>query len=609
MTAVLEQKPLISPDQLPTEQSGAIPAIGRVGLSGVVVSAGHFYRADEQFIGRTPEGEHRIIIGSGSQEGRTKKEVVGAGKDVELALHDSLERMRTLETVHTRSLAHIEMTDTAFASFTTLEHYNPKVAPSRETYPVPDYLEASLTDCGNGDHTYRNTVEEEGWQTELRTVLAHYLQNDKSGQQLVESLKIRSLSHLTPEQAVKLSAAFVQSVSRYTYEDIGLKDLSRADQSTTSELLREGIASRKDPNWKGNGVCRNVASNVKAVFEALKATQTELSMLNNTYAVYGGGKDGAGYADSRADGFSTSTGEGSGHAWNTFVTVDKDGSSVSTIIDATWALGEDAGSAIEHLDRTEVRAVGQLMQLFETSRVKTKAFVGLTDYVQRLIRSTSVNPRLSKSGREGVRENATTEYLKAAAQLPEMPEDYHLPEDILSIAYQLRGKLDPVEVATLFALDKASGGFEQDRVKVIIADYDGKRTVPIPGWRSAENLIFSDIELQNLALDAVGEQRVIELSEQSGAFRARQREVRPETLPLFNPSERPADAQELSHFASQNGVHDKDPKTIMRQLNNRLKKLAGDDAIYEAIVAGRSDYDLAKNFGTITKALRSKPKS
>lgn len=131
MTAVLEQKPLISPDQLPTEQSGAIPAIGRVGLSGVVVSAGHFYRADEQFIGRTPEGEHRIIIGSGSQEGRTKKEVVGAGKDVELALHDSLERMRTLETVHTRSLAHIEMTDTAFASFTTLEHYNPKVAPSR----------------------------------------------------------------------------------------------------------------------------------------------------------------------------------------------------------------------------------------------------------------------------------------------------------------------------------------------------------------------------------------------------------------------------------------------------------------------------------------------
>jgi hypothetical protein len=609
MIETLEQNPLANPNQLPVEQSGAVPAIGRIGLSGVEVSAGHFYGSDEQFIGKTPDGEHRIIIGSASEEGVTSKEVVGVGKDVELALHDSLEKMRTLETVRTRSLAHIEMTDSNFASFTTLEHYNPKVAPSRETYPVPDYLEATITDSENGNHTYRNTVEKDGWQTELRTVLADYLQNDSGGQQLVESLKIRSLSHLTPEQAVKLSAAFVQNVSRYTQEDVGQKDLSRADQSTTAELLREGIANRKDPNWKGNGVCRNVASNVKAVFEALKATQTELSMLNNTYVVYNAGADGAGYADSRADQFNTSFAERSGHAWNTFVTVDKEGSAVSTIIDATWALGKDAGSAIKHLDRTEVRAVGQLMQLFEKSEVKTEAFVGLTDYVQRLIRSTSVNRQLSESGREGIRENVTTEYLKAAAQLPEMPEDFNLPEAIVSSAYRSRGKLEHEEVATLFALDKASGGFEQERIKGVIAGYDSKRKVPIPGWMSAENLVFADDDLQALAYEAVGEQRVSQLSEQSGAFRARQREVRPETLPAFNASERSADAQELSHFASQSGIHDKDPKSIMRQFNNRLKKLAGDDAVYDAIVAGRNDYDLAKNFSGIVKALRNKPKS
>jgi hypothetical protein len=609
MIETLEQNPLANPNQLPVEQSGAVPAIGRIGLSGVEVSAGHFYGSDEQFIGKTPDGEHRIIIGSASEEGVTSKEVVGVGKDVELALHDSLEKMRTLETVRTRSLAHIEMTDSNFASFTTLEHYNPKVAPSRETYPVPDYLEATITDSENGNHTYRNTVEKDGWQTELRTVLADYLQNDSGGQQLVESLKIRSLSHLTPEQAVKLSAAFVQNVSRYTQEDVGQKDLSRADQSTTAELLREGIANRKDPNWKGNGVCRNVASNVKAVFEALKATQTELSMLNNTYVVYDAGADGAGYADSRADQFNTSFAERSGHAWNTFVTVDKEGSAVSTIIDATWALGKDAGSAIKHLDRTEVRAVGQLMQLFEKSEVKTEAFVGLTDYVQRLIRSTSVNRQLSESGREGIRENVTTEYLKAAAQLPEMPEDFNLPEAIVSSAYRSRGKLEHEEVATLFALDKASGGFEQERIKGVIAGYDSKRKVPIPGWKSAENLVFADDDLQALAYEAVGEQRVSQLSEQSGAFRARQREVRPETLPAFNASERSADAQELSHFASQSGIHDKDPKSIMRQFNNRLKKLAGDDAVYDAIVAGRNDYDLAKNFSGIVKALRNKPKS
>lgn len=609
MTETLEQNPLANPNQLPPERSATAPAIGNIGLSGVEVSAAHFYGSDEQFIGKTPDGEHRVIISSASEDGTTKKEAVGVGEDVEAALHDSLHKMRTLETVRTRSLAHIEMTDTAFASFTSLEHYNPKVAPSRETYPVPDYLEAMLTDSGNGNHAYNNTVEKEGWQTELRTVLADYLQNDTGGQQLVESLKIRSLSRLTPEQAVKLSAAFVQNVSRYTKEDVGSKDLTRADQSTSAELLREGIANRKDPNWKGNGVCRNVASNVKAVFEALKATQTELSMLNNTYAVYGAGTDGAGYADSREDGFTTKLGDRSGHAWNTFVTVDKEGSSVSTIIDATWALGKDVGSAIKHLDRTEVRAVGQLMQLFQKSEVKAEAFVGLTDYVQRLIRNTAANRQLSESGREGIRESATTEYLKAAALLPEIPEDFNLPDAIVSSAYRLRGKLEHEEVATLFALDKASGGFELERIKAVIAGYDNKRKVNLPDWKSAENLIFHDEDLQELAFDAVGEKRVAHLSDQSGAFRARLRESRPETLPPFNASERPVDAQELSHFASQYGIHDRDPKMIMKRLHSTLKRVTGDDNVYEAIVAGRTDYDLAKNFGTITKALRSRAKS
>ncbi len=48
---------------------------------------------------------------------------------------------------------------------------------------------------------------------------------------------------------------------------------------------------------------------------------------------------------------------------------------------------------------------------------------------------------------------------------------------------------------------------------------------------------------------------------------------------------------------------------IMRRLHGTLKRVTGDDNVYEAIVAGRTDYDLAKNFGTIVKALRSKPKS
>src|SRR5688572_5457644 len=127
MIDTLEQNPTAKPNQLPSERGVVSHSLGHIGLAGVEVSAGHFYGSDGQFVGRTPDGEHRIIIDSASEEG-DKKEVVGIGEDVETALHDSLERMRTLETVRTRSLAHIEMNDTAFASFTTLEHYNPRVA-------------------------------------------------------------------------------------------------------------------------------------------------------------------------------------------------------------------------------------------------------------------------------------------------------------------------------------------------------------------------------------------------------------------------------------------------------------------------------------------------
>lgn len=603
MTQALEQDSLANPNRLSPEQQAAI---GRIGLSDLPISAGHFYgRHNKPFIGKTPEGEYRIIIGSASGEAAAKSEVVGVGNDVESALLDSLKQMRTLETVRTRSLARIEMTDSSFASFTSLEHYSPKVAPSGETYPIPDYLEPILTSSRLGNFTYRNTVEKDDWQVELCSLLADYLRDDPGGQKLVESLKIRSLSHLTPEQAVKLSTAFVQNVSKYTEEDIGAINLTRADKSTTVELLREGIANKQDPKWKGNGVCRNIASNVKAVFEALKATQTELSMLNNTYAVYGTGYDGAGYVDSRANEYTTSLGGyKAGHAWNTFVTVDSEGSSVATIIDATWALGRDASSAIQHLDRTEVRAAAKIMQLFEKSEAKEKAFWGLTDYIQKLIRSSAVNRQLSKAGREGVREFATTEYLKAAARLPEMPEDFSLPDAIVSSAYRLRGKLGHEEVETLFALDKAGGGLEQERLKAIIAGYDSRRNVGLPKWKSAENLIFGDKELQTLALDAVGAERALYLSEQSGAFRARLREVRPETLPPFSALERPADAQELSHFASQNGIYDTDPKIIMRRFHSMLKRITGDDKLYEAIVTGRTDYDFAKNFATIVKVLR-----
>lgn len=511
--------------------------------------------------------------------------------------------MRSLETVKTKSLAHIEMTDTSSVDFTSFAHYSPKVAPSGDAYPVPSHLEGMLADDKAGIDTYANTVAKEGWQTEVRGILNDYVTNNPDGRVLAEGLKISSLDHLTPEQAVKLSAAFVQNVSKYTDDAEGNPDGSRADGLTTPALLREGIDKKADPTWEGNGVCRNIASNVKAVFESLKQTQGELSMLNNTYAVYGSGANGAGYADKRDDGFSVSL-NGSGHAWNTFVTIDSKGSAVATIIDATWALGNDADTAIEHLDRTEVRAASQIIELFQKSERKTEAFDDLSYYLDRLIRTSVVNKQLSHAQRDNLRDYAVTEYLQAARQVGQISANYTLPDSIIRGAYRLRGQLERHEVATLFELDRAGGSWERDRIKALITGYDKNRKVGLPGWMQAENLVFQDSELQELAYEAVGPERVAQLAETSGSFRRRLRLQHPTELPAFDPYTREADAQELHRIASLSGIHDKDPKAIMRNMHRSIKRLAGDDGIAEAIIAGRNEYDLATSFQAIMNALQ-----
>lgn len=590
--------------QSPLDNEAVLPGLGRAGLAGLELSAGHFYGGDEERIGRVFGGELRVIVGKTDEKGGRSNEVVGNGRDVESALQDSLEKMRTLETVRTKSIATIEMTPGAAVSFTTLEHYSPKMAPSAETYTVPDYLKDMLTDSASGIDTYRNTTEKEGWQAELTQMVSDYLVNNPDGQQLAEGLKIRSLRHLNPEQAVKLSTAFVQNLSVYSDADVGRGNgETHADKSTAAELLREGLDKSGVREWEGNGVCRNIASNAKAVFESLKANQTDLSMLNNTYAVYGAGIEGAGYADSRPNPHSLKTGPKKGHAWNTFVTIDAKGSAVATITDATWALGKSKADMFKHLDRTEVRAAAQIMGLFEKSDVKEKALSGLAQYTQRLIMTTRIDQRLPQSGKQGIREYVVTEYLKAAGSLDTIPEAYDLlPSAIIDTAVRMSGDFEQSEIITLFALDKASGGDRQGQVKGVIAGFYKGGTRVRPGWQRAEDMVFADNELQELAYDAIGNESMGELADENGKFRARLRQMKPDALPAFDAAERPADADELGYLAQQAGIHDKRPEWIMRQVRMRLRQKAGDESIFNAVVAGRSDYDLVKSYRVISDA-------
>ena len=525
-------------------------------LGEVALAAQHFYDGEDTYtIGKVSDSEYRFIVPTKSKSGEVERTMVGSGETVEASLSNTLENMRSLETIRTASLAHIEMThDGAHIDFTSLDHYSPRIAPSQEPYAIPRYLQESLKTSIPID-TYNTTTEINGWQQETRAVVEDYLTKNEDGQVLIDRLGIQSLDHLSPEQAVKLSAAVVQNLSKYSYDDLSARSKTRADQSTTVELLSEGIAQRSNPAWKGNGVCRNVAANVKAVFESLKATQGDMSMLNNTYAAIDVGFDGDGYARVRSDPskMSERLSIESGHAWNIFTTIGKDGSAVSTIIDSTWALDKDANTAFEHLDRTAARAGTRIKDAVEKSENKAIALEGFSDYVTRHIRKTNRDTNLSISTRKSTSESALDEYLGVAQGIDNLPTGDYLSSEMMSVAYRMRDKLGVVDIETLYRLNEAIEGSEDDRLQDVIEAFVDTKNSPLSDSYYADTLVFSDTKLQGKVFDALGKEKAADLAKTSGKFRSSVRKAHQDWLPAFNPSYNPEDLEEVQYLASQAG--------------------------------------------------------
>src|SRR5690606_7171773 len=148
---------------------------------------------------------------------------------------------------------------------------------------------------------------------------------------------------------------------------------------------------------------------VKAVFEALKANQTHLSMLRNTYAVFESGSEGYG-TRARGDA-SKSPMDNSGHAWNTFVTVGKNGESSITTVDATWAMGRNADGSLREPDYTSERMFETIADISKSTEEKTDIARAMSDYLNKL---TRIVPGETSEAREQRQQFALTEWLKVA---------------------------------------------------------------------------------------------------------------------------------------------------------------------------------------------------
>ncbi len=249
--------------------------------------------------------------------------------------------------------------------FEDFASFDPKVAPAQEPLSISPELQRhllkpdKLAGDGFGSQTYQETIQDVGWEKPLFQFITKYLQSE--GVDILKELKIKTLDNLTPRQAIELAMQTVLRLTKYSYADVQAGPDGRhpqeteSDKKTVLELLQDGLKNKDNPEWKGNGVCRNFASMFKAAFEALKANQGKFNQLQNTYSMYEGDFDT--YKPKRKtqkDFLNFASDEGIGHAWNTFVTVTKEGANV-VVLDTTWGKVNPETGKAERVDYTLTR--------------------------------------------------------------------------------------------------------------------------------------------------------------------------------------------------------------------------------------------------------------
>jgi len=316
-----------------------------------------FYRVDEM-----PDGKFRVVL-PGLVDSKTGRYFGTTHKDFDSwqeAKEYYLQDRENDERLTKNPLLEIKTGKNEKIAFSDLDAFNPRIAPTEKPHKIPSSIQKYFEEQGRfdgnnpGASTYQETIKQKNWQNGLYSFLSSYLAKD--GAAIIKELNIKHLDALTPKQAIELATQIVIDLTKYKKSDTikqrrqrgeDLSEKTRADKNTVLQILKEGQTKRNDPNWEGNGVCRNFACSVKAVFEALKAKQTKFNLLQNTYCLFESGTEGF---ESRRKSIYDRT--DSGHAWNTFVTVSKEGAANATIVDATWAKRDLETKKITGLDYT-----------------------------------------------------------------------------------------------------------------------------------------------------------------------------------------------------------------------------------------------------------------
>jgi len=579
----------------------------------------YFYRIDE-----TQDGKFRVVL-PGLVDSKTGYYVGTTHRDFETwqqAKEYFLQQRESEEKLTQKPLLEIQTSGNEKIAFSDLDSFNPRVAPSEQTQEIPASIEKyllgkeKLAGTEPGASTYQETVKEKGWERKLYSFVSSYLEKD--GAETAKQLRIDNLDSLTPKQTIELATQIVIDLTKYKWSDTKEQrvettkpEKTKADQSSVLQLLREGQLRRNDSDWEGNGVCRNFASSVKAVFEALKVNQTKFSQLRDTYCVYEGGAETFAPKRGKKNVFEISK---TGHAWNTFVTVSREGAANAVIVDATWAKRNLETKKVEGLDYTLTRmepvvnAIGQELQEGAPDKEEQLKHI-LSFYMLKMEKPGDTGGFVSPEEEKQFYATRALELMTRQGVPQELPKP--LVEAIGREYLKVADDADRSEIETVYKISQNNPELD---FRNIFKNY--LKDKQLSNYH-ADALIFRDNDLQRAAFEELKLNKDWDkFLKESPKFRVRMRETLPQLFIDFSPTTKPEDAAELKHLVSSQRMlsrfeHMIDPrkpteeriKGFFEKARQQLR--AVNPQRYDENYAGVDDYQLVKQFDRIYRELKT----
>lgn len=374
------------------------------------------------------------------------------------------------------------------------------------------------------------------------------------------------------------------------------------------QLLREGQLKSNDPDWEGNGICRNFASSVKAVFESLKANQTKYNYLKNLYCTY---EDGFEHKPKKGRQF-----ESGEHAWNTFIIVSEKGETNATITDVTWAERNLETKEVEHLDYTLTRMEPVVYELSRNvsgdNANKTEQFNHILSYY--LLKIEKIDSEKEEK-RQVSKEEEKQYYLSRLLSVIDKNNLYEsLTKDkkwaLAENSFQVCEGFDTIGIENLWGVVKDISEIKSKFV-YIIRDYFKDKEL---SDYNANAFIFRNNDLQRVAFEELKLNRDWEkLLKESPQFRVRMREVLPRLFVDFSPATKTEDTEEL-FYLMENSYLLRNEKNRIEKTEEKLKDYftkkreflrSINPQKYDEGFAGLDDYQLVKQFDRIDRELRT----